>query len=109
MSESLTANSQRVEALPVEWVNRLFMRLHGRFGNGFFDKFRIGQTDRDGNDIGVENAKQVWAEELAGLDNSGIAEHAAYLLEKMIIAEYHAVTVQLERMKRLGLTGKDRE
>lgn len=46
---------------------------------------------------------------LAGLDNSGIAEHAAYLLEKMIIAEYHAITVQLERMKRLGLTGKDRE
>lgn len=46
---------------------------------------------------------------LAGLDNDGIAEHAAYLLEKMIIAEYHTVTVQLERMERLGLTGKIRE
>lgn len=46
---------------------------------------------------------------IAGLENDDIAEHAAYLLEKMIIAEYHAVTVQLERMKRLGLTGKDRD
>ena len=59
------------------WVSKLFMRLHGRFGNGFFDKFRVGQTDRDGNDIGVENAKQVWAEELAGLAGEEIARGLA--------------------------------
>lgn len=52
--------------LPLEWVNKIFMRLHGRFGNTFFDKFRIGQLNQQGQDIGIENAKVVWSEELAG-------------------------------------------
>jgi len=42
------------------------MRLHGRFGNAFFDKFRIGSLNAQGQDIGIENAKIVWSEELAG-------------------------------------------
>lgn len=60
--------------LPIEWVERIFMRLHGRFGNTFFDKYRIGQLNDNGDDIGVENAKQVWAEELAGMTVERIAE-----------------------------------
>lgn len=55
------------QPLPLEWVNKIFMRLHGRFGNAFFDKFRIGQLNQQGQDIGVENAKIVWSEELAGI------------------------------------------
>jgi len=43
------------------------MRLHGRFGNAFFDKFRIGQLNDNGADIGIENAKVTWASELAGV------------------------------------------
>jgi len=43
------------------------MRLHGRFGNNFGDKFKSGQKDANGNDLGVLNAKQVWSEELAGI------------------------------------------
>lgn len=54
------------EPLPIEWVTKIFMRLHGRFGNTFFDKFRIGELNESGQDLGVENAKQVWAQELAG-------------------------------------------
>jgi hypothetical protein len=54
------------QPLPLEWVNKIFMRLHGRFGNAFFDKFRIGQLNQQGQDIGVENAKIVWSEELSG-------------------------------------------
>lgn len=46
---------------------------------------------------------------LAGMDNSDVAEHACYLLEKIIVGEFHAVTLQVERLKRLGLTGSDRE
>lgn len=53
--------------LPIEWVTRIFMRLHGRFGNMFFDKFRIGELSATGQDIGIENAKIVWSEELAGI------------------------------------------
>jgi hypothetical protein len=53
--------------LPTEWIERIFMRLHGRFGNQFTDKWRIGVLNKQGVDIGVLNAKQVWAEELAHL------------------------------------------
>ena len=53
--------------LPPEWIERIFMRLHGRFGNAFLDKFRVGQLNNRGEDIGVLNAKQVWAEELGHL------------------------------------------
>ena len=57
--------------LPAEWIDRIFMRLHGRFGNSFTDKFKLGQIV-DGVDIGIANAKQVWAEELAGISPNRI-------------------------------------
>lgn len=54
--------------LPPEWIEKIFMRLHGRFGNAFLAKFRVGQVDQaTGEDVGILNAKQVWAEELAHL------------------------------------------
>ena len=53
--------------LPSEWIDRIFMRLHGRFGNNFIDKFKTGQLDDFGNDTGLMNAKLVWSEELAGM------------------------------------------
>ena len=60
-----------INRLPNEWVDRIFMRLHGRFGNSFTDKFKLGQIV-DGVDIGIANAKQVWAEELAGISPNRI-------------------------------------
>ena len=56
-----------MKQLPIEWIDRIFIRLHGRFGNNFVDKFKTGQSDANGNDIGVLNAKQVWSEELANM------------------------------------------
>jgi hypothetical protein len=56
-----------MQNLPIQYVERIFLRLHGRFGNAFFDKFRIGQNNADGNDIGLENAKIIWSQELAGI------------------------------------------
>lgn len=55
------------QPLPIEWIERIFSRLHGRFGNSFTDKFKLGQYDTQGNDLGLLNAKQVWSEELAGI------------------------------------------
>lgn len=43
---------------------------------------------------------------LAGLSNNDISEYANYLLEKMIVAEWHSVSIQIERMEKMGLIGK---
>lgn len=68
MNAPLTPNAGTFDApaLPMPWVERIFQRMHGRFGNAFTEKFRVGRLDADGEDIGVLNAKAVWAEELAG-------------------------------------------
>ena len=55
------------EPLPAKFIEYLFMELHGRFGNAFFDKFRTGSLNQNGDDVGVENAKQVWAKRLSGM------------------------------------------
>jgi hypothetical protein len=62
------------EPLQIKWVEKIFMRLHGRFGNAFFDKFRIGQLNQAGQDIGIENAKIVWSEELSGVTPEGLSQ-----------------------------------
>lgn len=69
-------STEFAQPLQESWIDRIFMRLHGRFGNQFFDKYRTGQSIRTGRqdangdevleDAGVMNAKTVWAEELAG-------------------------------------------
>jgi len=46
---------------------------------------------------------------LSGLQNDDMAEHAAFLLEKMIVAEWHVVMMQAKAFSRLGLTGNQRE
>lgn len=46
-------------------IERLFMALHGYFGNQFLDKFKLG-ADETGKDRGIENAKRVWLSELQG-------------------------------------------
>jgi hypothetical protein len=69
-----------INSLPQEWIERIFLRLHGRFGNNFTDKFKMGKVDNAGNDLGLINAKQVWAEELSGIsgDRIKIALNAHY-------------------------------
>lgn len=67
--------------LPDGWIERIFQRLHGRFGNTFINKFKNGVNDANGNDIGIENAKMVWAEELAGLSAERIANGLKFNFE----------------------------
>jgi len=64
--------------LPSEWVERIFLRLHGRFGNNFLEKYKLGKLDAYGNDLGINNAKQVWAEELAGISADRIKNALQY-------------------------------
>jgi hypothetical protein len=55
-----------MSSLPASWVEELFSRLTGIYGTAFTNKFANGARRKDGKDIGLENAKEVWAEELAG-------------------------------------------
>lgn len=55
-----------MEALPSNWVKEIFKRFHGRFGNRFLAEYSSGKLDSNGQDEGIENAKHVWGEELAG-------------------------------------------
>ena len=41
-------STEFAQPLAAAWVERIFMRLHGRFGNPFLDKFRAGQIAQDG-------------------------------------------------------------
>lgn len=42
-------------------IKRLFMLLHGMYGNVVLDKYRIGQVDdKTGEDIGMAAARSVW-------------------------------------------------
>lgn len=46
-------------------IIRLFGRLQGIYGTAFTNKFSTG-INRDGVDVGFDNAKLVWADELHG-------------------------------------------
>jgi len=46
---------------------------------------------------------------LAELSHDDISEHAAFLLEKMIVADFHVVSLQGRAFQRLGLAGTARE
>lgn len=64
--------NQRMEIV----ITRLFSRLQGIYGTTFTGKFSTG-IGKDGTDAGLENAKAVWAEELAGFaDNLDAIGHA---------------------------------
>jgi len=62
----------QLNKLPDEWIERIFMRLHGRFGNTFFNKFKIGKLNNDGEDVGIVNAKATWAYELRSVTSTRI-------------------------------------
>ena len=68
-----------MKTLPASWVDRLFARLQGVYGREFTGQF--SQFDADGNDVGLMNAKQVWAEELGGFSEHPDA--LAYALKNL--------------------------
>lgn len=46
---------------------------------------------------------------LANLKNMDIAGMAELFLEKQIVAEFHTLSIELERMEKMGLFGIKRE
>ena len=54
------------QPLPAGWVRKLFGELQGNYGTRFLDMWRSGQTDTNGDDVGLQNAMALWAEKLAG-------------------------------------------
>lgn len=66
MNEPSTAPQSASQTLPAKWVEEIFKRLHGRFGNVFLAKWACAQLNAAGEDIGVVNAKTVWGSELRG-------------------------------------------
>ena len=49
------------DAIDEVQIRRLFMLLHGMYGNSVLDKFRIGQVDEEtGEDVGMMSARSVW-------------------------------------------------
>ena len=45
-------------------VRKLFMLLHGSYGNSFISKFSTGEKDKDGRDKGIRAAMKVWEAKL---------------------------------------------
>lgn len=58
-------------------VKRLFMVLHGWYGNQFLAKFATGELDDQGKDRGIKSARMVWASELAKFDAETIMAAAS--------------------------------
>lgn len=48
------------------WVRKLFGELQGSYGTRFLDMWRSGVTTLDGDDVGLLNSMDQWAEKLAG-------------------------------------------
>jgi len=52
--------------LPESWVTKIFATMQGHYGTRWLNMWRIGQTLPDGQDAGVFNAMNHWAEKLGG-------------------------------------------
>lgn len=61
-----TQGLSNTNPLKNSWVEEIFKRFHGRFGNRFLSNYAIGHLDSNGQDRGVENAKESWGMALAG-------------------------------------------
>lgn len=84
------------QQLPSAWIERIFARLLGIYGRQFSDKFSrmVGNVD-----AGMENAKQVWSEELAGFGDQ--PEAIAYAL-KNLDPEFPPSAVKFRELCRMA-------
>lgn len=68
-----------MKRLPDLWIDKLFARLQGVYGRDFTGQFSTGMVN--GVDAGLENAKQVWSDELGGFADH--PEAIAYALANL--------------------------
>jgi hypothetical protein len=62
-------------------VKRVFMVLHGFYGNLFFSKFSTGSVE-NGEDQGIANARRIWAHGLRKFDAATIKAALAMCQDK---------------------------
>lgn len=76
MFKAIVVNQKQFEgAQPTfgeDEVKRVFMVLHGYYGNLFFSKFSTGSSDGCGGDQGIANARRVWAHGLRDFNDETI-------------------------------------
>jgi len=53
-------------------ANRVFKLLHGAYGTLFLSRYATGEIDGDGADLGVKNARRVWAHYLSDVPHAAI-------------------------------------
>lgn len=63
-------------------IKRLWMLLHGMYGNLLFDKYRTGDVDDEGQDKGVLSAMTVWLNGLQQFDFNTIRRAVARCEDK---------------------------
>jgi len=56
--------------LPDSWIQRIFSVLQAHYGIRWLNMWKINQSLPDGQDAGLVNAMNVWAEKLAGFEDS---------------------------------------
>lgn len=114
-----TQESSNMSPLQNSWIDEIFKRFHGRFGNRFLANYVTGQTDSNGQDKGVENAKTTWGIELAGYTGDEIKkglEHTysympdcdAFKLICRPFADYEAAYHEAVTQLRLRVSGNDK-
>lgn len=59
--------------LPASWVDRIFYRMQGLYGSLWLQRWKTGEINADGADLGLLSAKAVWAEALAGVSGEAIS------------------------------------
>lgn len=84
----------QVQASPV--IRKLFMLLHGSYGNAFVSKFSTGEKDSQGRDKGIRVAMKVW--------ESGLATYPADVVEaatNRVVEEFPEHPPNLPQFKKL--------
>lgn len=79
-------------------VRKLFMLLHGAYGNPFIAKFSSGERDADGKDKGIRSAMMVWGHGL--LDFAPDVVEAAAKRYTMLYPEFPPNLPQFEAVCR---------
>lgn len=63
-------------------IKRLFMLLHGMYGNQLLDKFRTGKTNDRGEDMGLVSAQAVWLNDLQHFEFEVLVQAVARCKER---------------------------
>lgn len=62
VEQAKAATSAPLQVAPA--IRKLFMVLHGSYGNAFIGKFSTGEKDAEGRDKGIRAAMKVWESKL---------------------------------------------